>query len=33
MVVRRVVWFVALWAAGVVAVGAVALVVRWVLPG
>jgi hypothetical protein len=26
-------WFIALWCAGVACVGAVALVVRWVLPG
>jgi hypothetical protein len=30
---RRLLWFVALWAAGVVAVGAVALLLRWAMPG
>jgi hypothetical protein len=30
MLTRRLLWFVALW---VVAVGALALVVRWVVPG
>lgn len=28
---RRVAWFLGLWAAGVAAVGAVGLVIRWVL--
>jgi hypothetical protein len=30
---RRWAWFVGLWAAGVVAVGVVGLVVRWVMRG
>ncbi|MCK8787171.1 DUF2474 domain-containing protein [Roseomonas sp. NAR14] len=31
---RRLLWFAALWAAGVLAVGSVALLIRWVLkPG
>ena len=30
---RRVLWFVGLWAAGVLAVGAVGLLIRWALRG
>ena len=30
---RRVLWFVGLWAAGVLAVGTVGLLIRWALRG
>jgi Protein of unknown function (DUF2474) len=30
---RRLLWFVALWAGGVAAVGAVAALLRWAMPG
>jgi fatty acid desaturase len=30
---RQLVWFVGLWLAGVASVGALALLIRWLLPG
>ncbi len=30
---RRLAWFVGLWAAGVLSLGAIGLLLRWALPG